>query len=308
MKYAVVFPGQGSQAVGMLAELSESFEIVQETFAEASAVLGYDAWELAQHNPEDKLNQTQYTQPLMLTADIAVWRVLQQRYSMAPAFFAGHSLGEYAALVAAEVLTFTEAVKLVQLRGQYMSEAVSKGEGAMAAIVGLDDDKLQTLCEEVSGQVAPANFNSIGQTVISGETNAVNKVVELAKPAGAKVATLIPVSVPAHSVLMTSAKEKLAVAMAEATFSAPRIPVIHNFDVEMHNDSATIKTVLLEQLVGPVRWVETVQKMVNVGVDLLIEVGPGKVLTGLAKRIDRSLDLISVNSTEGVDALAEKLS
>lgn len=302
--FAVVFPGQGSQAVGMLAELAEQFPVVQETFAEASEVLGYDLWALVQNGPAEDLNQTNRTQPALLTASVAIWRVWQQEGGAQPSVMAGHSLGEYSALVCAGVIDFKQAVKLVELRGELMQEAVPAGVGAMSAIIGLDNDAIAKACEEAAqGQVvSPVNFNSPGQVVIAGNKEAVERANALCKAAGAKRALPLPVSVPSHCALMKPAADKLAVALEEIEFSAPSIPVINNADVAIETDPAAIKDALVRQLYGPVRWTEGCEKMANDGVELLLEMGPGKVLTGLAKRIDKRLNAAAVNDPASLEA------
>jgi [acyl-carrier-protein] S-malonyltransferase len=291
-KFAVIFPGQGSQSVGMLAAMAQQ-EIVRQTFVEASRVLGYDVWELVQQGPEEKLNQTEYTQPALLAADIAVWRYWRTTQpDLTPAFLAGHSLGEYAALVAAEALTFADAVQLVAKRGRYMQNAVASGIGAMAAIVGLEESKIKQLCEESKQKdeiLSPANFNSIGQTVIAGHRAAVLRAIELAQAQGAKMAKLIPVSVPSHCALMESAALHLAQDLADTEIHRPHISVIHNSDVSSHSDPEAIRLALTHQLTHPVRWVETIQFFEANGVLTLFECGPGKVLTGLNKRITSAL-------------------
>ncbi|KKD01275.1 MULTISPECIES: ACP S-malonyltransferase [Photobacterium] len=303
-KFAIVFPGQGSQAVGMLAELAEQYESVQQTFAQASEALGYDLWALVQNGPAEDLNQTHRTQPALLAASVAIWRVWQQEGGAQPAVLAGHSLGEYSALVCAGVLDFSDAIKLVELRGQLMQEAVPAGVGAMSAIIGLDNDAIAKACEEAAqGEVvAPVNFNSPGQVVIAGHKAAVERANELCKAAGAKRALPLPVSVPSHCELMKPAADKLAVALESVTFNAPAIPVINNADVATETDPAAIKLALVKQLYGPVRWTESVERMAAEGVELLLEVGPGKVLTGLTKRIDKSLNGAAVNDPASLAA------
>ncbi|MDO6705752.1 ACP S-malonyltransferase [Photobacterium sp. 1_MG-2023] len=303
-KFAIVFPGQGSQAVGMLAELAEQYESVQQTFAEASEVLGYDLWALVQNGPAEALNETHRTQPALLTASVAIWRVWQAEGGAQPAVLAGHSLGEYSALVCAGVLDFKDAVKLVELRGQLMQEAVPAGVGAMSAIIGLDNDAIAKACEEAAqGEVvAPVNFNSPGQVVIAGHKAAVERANELCKAAGAKRALPLPVSVPSHCELMKPAAEKLAQALESIAFNTPAIPVINNADVATETDPAAMKLALVKQLYGPVRWTETVERMAAEGVALLLEVGPGKVLTGLTKRIDKSLNGAAVNDSASLAA------
>lgn len=286
-KLAVVFPGQGSQSVGMLSAMADT-AIVQQTFAEANNILGYDAWELAQQGPEAKLNQTEYTQPVLLAADIAVWRYWQSQQKSIPAFLAGHSLGEYSALVAAEALQFKDALKLVANRGHYMQAAVAPGVGAMAAIVGLDDIKIKLLCDksrEEDEVLSPANFNSLGQTVIAGHSVAIDRAIALAQAEGAKMAKRIPVSVPSHCALMLAAAKQLAADLSRTDVQTPKIPVVHNYDVGTHTEPDVIRQVLVEQLTHPVRWVETIQWLEKNGINLIIECGPGKVLSGLNKRI-----------------------
>ncbi len=291
MSLAFVFPGQGSQSVGMLSQLATEFPHVQATFSEASEVLGYDLWRLVSDGPVESLNQTDRTQPAMLAAGIAVWRSWQSVTDITPSFLAGHSLGEYTALVAAGAMDFADAIKLVEQRGLFMQQAVPVGTGAMAAILGLDDDIVRAICSQasVSGIVEAVNFNSPGQVVIAGEAVAVNDAIVLAKEQGAKRALLLPVSVPSHCALMKPAAKQLELVLADITIQVPTIPVIHNVSVTNENNSEDIKRLLTEQLYSPVRWVETVQSFATQGVDTLIECGPGKVLAGLTKRIDKSL-------------------
>lgn len=294
-KTAFVFPGQGSQSVGMLQNIASTHPIIQETFKEASEALGYDLWALTAHGPAEKLNQTEYTQPALLTAGVAMWRLVR---GQTPTFLAGHSLGEYTALVCAESLTLIDAVRLVALRGRLMQEAVKEGEGAMAAILGLENDAVRTICEEtatLSDIVSPANYNTIGQVVISGHKTAVLRAMERAKAYGAKRALLLPVSVPSHCVLMKPAAVHLRKAMAEIPFKLPCIPVIHNVDVSMHQSVDEIRQVLVEQLYQPVRWVETIQWMALKGIKTVYECGPGAVLSGLNKRIDATLQCESLS-------------
>ncbi|MTI64758.1 ACP S-malonyltransferase [Methylophaga sp.] len=290
MKSAFVFPGQGSQSVGMLADLAAEFSIVGDTFEQASAALGYDLWQLVAAGPEEQLNQTDRTQPAMLTAGVAVWRVWQSVSEIKPAYFAGHSLGEYTALVAADALDFADAVKLVEKRGQFMQQAVPVGEGAMAAILGLDDDIVRDLCAEASAQgvVEAVNFNSPGQVVIAGSTAAVKRAIELATEKGAKRALQLPVSVPSHCELMKPAAEQLAAELDKIDVRMPSTPVIHNASVTAASDTNELKQLLAAQLYSPVRWVETIQWFATQGVDTVVESGPGKVLAGLNKRIDKS--------------------
>lgn len=291
MKSAFVFPGQGSQSVGMLAEIAAEYSIVKQTFQEASDALAYDVWNLVSNGPEELLNQTDRTQPIMLTAGIAMWRVWQSVSDTKPEYFAGHSLGEYTALVAADAIDFSDAVKLVELRGQYMQQAVPAGEGAMAAILGLDDDVVREVCNEASaaGVVEAVNFNSPGQVVIAGSTEAVKKATDIASDKGAKRALILPVSVPSHCALMLPAAEQLANKLNEIDIRMPKTPVIHNASVTSAVDVDAIKSLLAQQLYSPVRWVETIQWLAAQHVDHIVECGPGKVLAGLTKRIDKSL-------------------
>lgn len=291
MKSAFVFPGQGSQSVGMLAEIAAEYSIVKQTFQEASDALAYDVWNLVSNGPEELLNQTDRTQPIMLTAGIAMWRVWQSVSDTKPEYFAGHSLGEYTALVAADAIDFSDAVKLVELRGQYMQQAVPAGEGAMAAILGLDDDVVREVCNEASaaGVVEAVNFNSPGQVVIAGSTEAVKKATDIASDKGAKRALILPVSVPSHCALMQPAAEQLANKLNEIDIRMPKTPVIHNASVTSAVDVDAIKSLLAQQLYSPVRWVETIQWLAAQHVDHIVECGPGKVLAGLTKRIDKSL-------------------
>ncbi|SIO94705.1 ACP S-malonyltransferase [Vibrio spartinae] len=304
-KFAIVFPGQGSQAVGMLAELGEQYDVVQQTFAEASDALGYDLWSLVQNGPAEDLNQTFRTQPALLAASVAIWRVWQSLGLEMPAILAGHSLGEYSALVCAGVIDFKQTIKLVELRGQLMQEAVPAGSGAMFAIIGLDDDAIANACTTAAnGQiVSPVNFNSPGQVVIAGEKDAVQRASELCKEAGAKRALPLPVSVPSHCALMKSAADKLAETLKAMTFNSPAIPVINNVDVIAETDPEKIKDALVRQLYNPVRWTETVQKMHDQGIEKLFEVGPGKVLTGLTKRIVKTLTAEAVNNTASLNSV-----
>lgn len=302
--FAMVFPGQGSQSVGMLADLAQQFPIVEQTFAEASAVLGYDLWALVQQGPAEELNKTWQTQPALLTASVAIWRVWQEKNGAMPVVMAGHSLGEYSALVCAGVMDFKDAVRLVELRGKLMQEAVPEGTGAMAAIIGLDNDSIAKACaESAEGQVvAPVNFNSPGQVVIAGNKEAVERAGAACKAAGAKRALPLPVSVPSHCALMKPAADKLAVALQEITFNAPRIPVINNVDVAAESDANAIRSALVRQLYSPVRWTETVESMSAQGVAHLLEMGPGKVLTGLTKRIVDSMTAAAVNDVASLTA------
>jgi len=303
-KFAIVFPGQGSQAVGMLAELGEQFDVVKNTFAEASEALGYDLWALIQDGPADDLNQTFRTQPALLASSVAIWRVWQEQGLDQPAVLAGHSLGEYSALVCAGVIDFKQAIKLVELRGQLMQEAVPAGVGAMYAIIGLDDEAIAKACEEAAqGEVvSPVNFNSPGQVVIAGNKAAVERAGALCKEAGAKRALPLPVSVPSHCALMKPAADKLAEALKDIEFNAPAVPVINNVDVSAEVAPEKIKDALVRQLYNPVRWTGGVQKMSDEGVEKLYELGPGKVLTGLTKRIVKTLSAAAVNDVASLEA------
>jgi [acyl-carrier-protein] S-malonyltransferase len=306
-KLAFVFPGQGSQAVGMLAELAAAYPAVSDTFAEASAALGFDLWRLVQDGPAEELNLTHNTQPAMLAAGIAVWRVWEREGGPSPAFLAGHSLGEYTALVAGGAIEFADAVRLVAERGRLMQAAVPEGTGAMAAILGLDDDQVRAACvQAAAGEVVEAvNFNSPGQVVIAGHSGAVARAVEAAKAAGAKRAVALPVSVPSHCALMRPAAEQLALRLAAATVRVPATPVLHNVDVSVAQTADAVRDRLARQLHSPVRWVETVQRLVAEGVTLVVEAGPGKVLAGLNKRIDKNLESVAVFDPAGLAAALE---
>ncbi|MCR4536242.1 ACP S-malonyltransferase [Shewanella xiamenensis] len=304
---AFVFPGQGSQALGMLAELAAVQPIVGQTFAEASEVLGYDLWALVQDGPVETLNETDKTQPALLAASVAIWRAYLASGKAMPAMLAGHSLGEYSALVCAGVIDFKDAIKLVELRGQLMQQAVPAGTGAMYAIIGLDNDGIANACiEAAQGEVvSPVNFNSPGQVVIAGQKDAVERAAAACKAAGAKMAVALPVSVPSHCALMKPAADKLALALKDVQFNAPSITVINNVDVASPTVVADIKDALVRQLYCPVRWSETVELMAEKGITQLVECGPGKVLTGLAKRINKSLSAQAVNDVASLAALTE---
>ena len=309
-KFAMVFPGQGSQTVGMLAELAGDYPIVQETFKQASEVLGYDLWQLVQEGPAEELNKTWQTQPALLTASVAVYRVWQQKYpELKPEVMAGHSLGEYSALVCAGVLDFQDAVKLVELRGKLMQQAVPEGTGAMYAIIGLDNDAIINACKQAEqGEVVSAvNFNSPGQVVIAGAKAAVERAAALCKEAGAKRALPLAVSVPSHCALMKPAADQLSVSLESITLKAPVVAVLNNVDVKAETDAVAIRNALVRQLYSPVRWTETVEKMAQNGVEVLVEVGPGKVLNGLTKRIVDSLQTVSVNDVKSLDSVEEVL-
>ena len=309
-KFAMVFPGQGSQTVGMLAELAGDYPIVQETFKQASEVLGYDLWQLVQEGPAEELNKTWQTQPALLTASVAVYRVWQQKYpELKPEVMAGHSLGEYSALVCAGVLDFQDAVKLVELRGKLMQQAVPEGTGAMYAIIGLDNDAIINACKQAEqGEVVSAvNFNSPGQVVIAGAKAAVERAAALCKEAGAKRALPLAVSVPSHCALMKPAADQLSVSLESITLKEASVSVLNNVDVKNEIEADAIRNALVRQLYSPVRWTETVEKMAQNGVEVLVEVGPGKVLNGLAKRIVDSLQAVSVNDVKSLDSIEEVL-
>ncbi|ORM53517.1 [acyl-carrier-protein] S-malonyltransferase [Pantoea conspicua] len=307
-QFAFVFPGQGSQTVGMLADLAAAYPQVEETFREASAALGYDLWQLVSQGPAEELNKTWQTQPALLAASVAIYRVWQQQGGEQPSMMAGHSLGEYSALVCAGVLDFADAIKLVELRGKLMQEAVPEGTGAMQAIIGLDDASIRKACEEsAQGQVvSPVNFNSPGQVVIAGNKEAVERAGAACKAAGAKRALPLPVSVPSHCALMKPAADKLAVALESITFNTPAVPVINNVDVKAETDAGAIRHALVRQLYSPVRWTESVEAMAAQGVTQLLEIGPGKVLTGLTKRIVDSLTAAAVNDSASLTAALGK--
>lgn len=307
-KIALVFPGQGSQKIGMLADLAESYPVVQETFAEASEVLGYDLWDMVQNGSQEDINLTERTQPLLLTASTALWRVWQQKEGAQPSLVAGHSLGEWSALVAAGVVAFKDAVKLVQLRGKYMQEAVPVGQGAMAAIIGLDDALVEKACSEAAdGEcVNPVNYNSPGQVVIAGAAAPVERAMALCKEAGAKRALPLPVSAPFHTSMMKPAADRLAQDIAAVEFSAPQIAVVHNVDAATCDDADKIKALMIEQIYSPVLWTSCVKTLAEAGVSTLVECGPGKVLAGLTKRIDKSLSALTTESNSDLDkALSE---
>lgn len=291
---AVVFPGQGSQTVGMLADVAAAFPIIKTTFAEASAVLGYDMWRLVQEGPAEELDKTEKTQPALLAAAYGVWRVLAEQKTQ-PVMLAGHSLGEYTALVCAKAFSFTDAIELVAARGRFMQAAVAPGVGAMAALIGMDDAVVASICKQAASSqevLTPANFNSVGQVVIAGHKTAVDRALALAKEQGCKLAVPIPVSVPSHCQLMQPAAQQLAMVLEKVECRAPVIPVINNVDVQPYK-AQSIRDGLIRQLYSPVRWVETIQSFKQAGITKILECGPGKVLTGLNKRIDKDLQCLS---------------
>ena len=303
-KTAFLFPGQGSQSVGMLAAYAGE-SVVQHTFNEASGALGYDLWALTQDGPDTELNRTEKTQPALLAAGVALWRLWLHRGGVRPHFLAGHSLGEYTALACAGVFSLGDAVRLVEKRGQLMQEAVPAGTGAMAAVLGLEDDQVRTACAEAAqgGVVEAVNLNAPGQVVIAGDKAAVERAIEACKAAGAKRAMGLPVSVPSHCALMKPAADSLVGVLDGMAFHAPEIPVINNVDVAVEHEADALRQALVRQLHSPVRWVETVQRLGAEGVTKGYECGPGKVLAGLVKRIDRDLAVVAL---ENADALYEE--
>ena len=308
MKYAIVFPGQGSQSLGMLSDLSSNFSIVKDIFSEASDALDLDLWKIVQED-EDALNQTENTQPAMLAAGYATFKILSNEVDLSPICMAGHSLGEYTALVAAQSLNYFEAVKLVRKRAELMQSAVPSGAGAMAAILGLDDEKVIEICTQskISGVVEAVNFNSPGQVVIAGENEAVNKACESMKEAGAKRALLLPVSVPSHCSLMNDAAQEFSYSVDAVNFKMGETRVLHNIDASYADDANEIKLKLVGQLCKPVLWTSSVQKMQQLGVEKLVELGPGKVLAGLTRRIDRSLSASAVIDTATLQSTIEEI-
>jgi len=304
---AFVFPGQGSQSVGMLAELGADHPVVIETFAQASEVLGYDLWDLVQHDKDGELNQTHITQPALLTASVGLWRLWLHQGGITPSILAGHSLGEYSALVCAGALDFSDAVRLVEARGQFMQAAVPPGEGAMAAIIGMDDDAIASACEaSAQGQVvAPVNYNSPGQVVIAGSKSAVERAMVACKEGGAKRALPLPVSVPSHCALMLPAAEKLRTMLEGMQVRMPSIPVVQNVDAKVAASGEAIVNNLVAQLHQPVLWTQCVESIAASGVDLVVECGPGKVLNGLTKRINKTLQSASINDAASLAATLE---
>jgi len=302
MKTAFIFPGQGSQSIGMLADAAAAWPMINETFEEASNVVGYDLWHLCQNGPAEELNQTAVTQPALLTASVALWRQWCVSEGPRPAFVAGHSLGEYSALVAAESLDFIEAVKLVQLRGELMQDAVPAGEGKMAAILGLEDADVIAACEEAANGdvVAAVNFNAPGQVVIAGTAAAVERAIEACKARGARKAMPLPVSVPSHCALMKGAAEQLAEALEDVQFNDAVIPLVQNVSAGVVKDAGELKANLLKQLYSPVLWTDSVRALTAEGVTVAVECGAGKVLAGLAKRIDRNLAVHSMDNPESL--------
>lgn len=309
-KIAYVFPGQGSQAVGMLKDVADRFDMVAETFSEASAVLGYDLWQLVQNDPEEKLNQTEFTQPALLCASTALWRLALAQGAKQPDVVAGHSLGEYSALVAAGVIEFTDAISLVQRRGQFMQTAVPVGEGGMAAVLGLDDARVQEVCEQVSTETAlvqPANFNTPGQVVIAGHTAALEKAIPALKQAGAKKAMSLPVSAPFHSTLMLPAANKMALELEKVVFKNPEIEIVQNVNADYVSEPDNIRSNLVAQMHKAVLWTDSIEKLVSNGVEIIVECGPGKVLSGMNRRISKSLGSLPMNSVESLEGTISEL-
>ncbi len=305
MALGFVFPGQGSQAVGMLAEWIDTSAPVRLCFEEAEEALGKPLREIIANGPEADLNRTEITQPVLLTASVALWRLWSQEVGVRPGLLAGHSLGEYSALVCADALDFSDAVRLVETRGRCMQEAVPAGEGAMAAILGLDDDDVARCCAAVDGVVAPANFNSPGQVVIAGATKAVDAAIANCENAGAKRAMKLPVSVPSHCELMAQAAAKFSAALDAVTIRVPEIPLIQNVDAGTSNDADEIRARLVAQLSRPVLWTQSVARMTEEGVSVLVECGPGKVLAGLIRRIDRSVKVFGIDTPDAFAAAVE---
>ena len=304
---AFVFPGQGSQKIGMLADLAAENALVEETFAQASAVLGYDCWQLVQQGEQEDINLTERTQPILLTASVAIWRLWQHLGGPTPGALAGHSLGEWSALVCAGAVDFADAVNIVRARGAFMQQAVPVGVGAMAAIMGIDDDIVVDACRQAAQQqiVAAVNFNAPGQVVIAGDADAVARAVAICKKAGAKRAVELPVSAPFHTSLMRPAADNLAQLIEQTNFSAPQIPVIHNVHAQAEDKPQAIKSLMLEQIYKPVLWVDCVNGLAARGAEILIECGPGRVFNGLSKRIDRNLTSLA---TDDVASLENALS
>jgi [acyl-carrier-protein] S-malonyltransferase len=309
MTHAFIFPGQGSQTVGMLADLAPIYPIVRRTFEEASDVLGYDLWQLTQAGPKKNLDKTDKTQPALLASSVALWRIWQKGGGTPPQIMAGHSFGEYSALVCAGAVEFTEAIRLAQDRGRFMQTAVPAGVGAMAAILGLTSEQIDAICTAVAQDqiVSAVNFNTPIQTVIAGHKTAVERAMEQAKTAGAKRTVLLPVSVPAHCALMQPAAQNMAKRLTEVHFKRPMIPVIHNVDVSTKETPEAIRAALSQQLYSPVRWVETIQQMAAKGMVTLFECGPGKVLSGLTKQINRRITPLTLQDAPSLEKALDRL-
>lgn len=305
MSLGFVFPGQGSQSVGMLGDIAEVHDSVRDRFLEAGEAIGVDLWSVVQNGPDSALAATEIAQPALLTASFALWEIWQRHSGARPEAMAGHSLGEYSALVCGGALTFVDGVTLVRRRGQLMQEAVPRGRGAMAAILGLDDAAVETCCAEVQGVVSAANYNAPGQTVIAGEAPAVEEAVAHCKAAGARRALLLDVSGPFHCELMGPATERFAEALAAAQLRLPAIDIVHNVDGQVAGSVRAIREKLLRQLTAPVRWIDCVGSLQRLGVRQLVECGPGKVLSGLAKRIDRGWEIEAIGSIDGLTKALE---
>lgn len=308
-KLAFVFPGQGSQSKGMLAEMAEQYPEVKATFEQASNVLGYDLWELCQTDEDGQIDMTEVTQPLLLTASVALWRVWSSLGGPQPEILAGHSLGEWSALVCSGVVEFEDALALVRARGQFMQEAVPAGQGSMAAIIGLDDDKIRQCCSDAAeGEVVvPVNYNAPGQVVIAGHKAAIDRAIDACKSAGAKRALPLAVSAPFHSDLMQPAADKLAAMVDQTTFNPPQLPIVHNVNAGLESDPQAIKQLMIQQIYQPVLWVDCVKALVNAGVSTAVECGSGKVLSGLMKRIDKSVKSYSTDSVSSIEAAIAEL-
>ena len=309
MNIAYIFPGQGSQSIGMMANFASDFPEIKQTFEHASDILHQDLWQLVDIGPEEDLNRTENTQPIMLCASIAILKIWQKYFSGLPIKMAGHSFGEYSALVCAQAFDFETALQLAKYRGEVMQQAVPEGQGAMAAILGLEEQKITEVCEQAAqGQVVQAaNFNAPGQIVIAGNTEAVTRAVDIAKSAGARRAVILPLSVPSHSILMKPAAEQLCDYLKGISIQAPRVGVIHNVDVKVHSDELEIKDALCQQLFNPVRWVETIRFIVAQGANVLVELGPGKILTGLNKRIERTIPCYCIHNLKSLEKILEQL-
>ncbi len=309
--FAMVFPGQGSQKVGMLAAAAQAHTVVRDTFSEASDALGYDVWSLVENGPQEELNLTAKTQPVLLTASVALWRAWRAAGGVAPTLLAGHSLGEFSALVCAGALQFADAVRLVRQRGEFMQSAVPVGEGAMAAIIGMDDEKINAICAQVAKDsaavVAAVNFNSPGQVVIAGHVAAVDAAIAALQEAGAKRAMPLPVSAPFHTGLMQPAGDQLAQVLAEITINTPGIPVVHNVHAATESEPDKIRELLVQQIYSPVQWTACVQAISDAGVEHLVECGPGKVLSGLNRRIDKRLQSYALEEPEALSNALDAL-
>jgi [acyl-carrier-protein] S-malonyltransferase len=303
-KLAFVFPGQGSQKIGMLADLAAQYSEIEETFNEASDTLGYDVWKMIQSGSQDDINLTERTQPILLASSVAIWRLWNAKGGSKPAQMAGHSLGEWSALVCSGVINFADGLNIVRARGQYMQQAVPVGEGAMAAIIGLEDSIIIDACKNAAAAevVDAVNYNAPGQVVIAGSVAAVNRAIEICKQAGAKRALPLPVSAPFHTSLMKPAADQLAEIVNSVTFRRPTVSIVHNVHAREENNPDTIKSLMLEQIYSPVKWVDCVVQLKQNGAQVLIECGPGKVLSGLAKRIDRDLQAMATDSSADFDA------